>query len=40
MISGTLEELKDKDFGPPLHSLVICGKLHPMEQEFFDALRN
>lgn len=31
-----LEELASRDFGPPLHLLVIPGTLHPMEA---DALR-
>ncbi|GLH17086.1 Diphthine methyl ester synthase [Gryllus bimaculatus] len=26
--------MKDTDLGPPLHSLVICGKLHPLEIEY------
>ncbi len=21
------------DFGPPLHSLVLCGEIHPLETE-------
>lgn len=28
-----LSELLDVDFGEPLHSLVICGKTHPLEDE-------
>lgn len=26
-------ELLDVDFGAPLHSLVICGTTHPLEDE-------
>jgi diphthine synthase len=31
--AGTIENLEKIDFGPPLHSLVIPGKLHFMEVE-------
>lgn len=31
--AGTLEELKEADFGGPLHSLIICGDLHELELE-------
>ena len=30
---GTLSELMRIDFGAPLHSLVITGELHPIEDE-------
>ena len=30
----TLEKLAEREMGGPLHSLVVCGKLHPMEIEF------
>lgn len=30
----TLANLVDSDLGDPLHSLIIAGKLHPMEVEF------
>lgn len=33
IIAGTLEELKEQDFGAPLHCLVICGEVHDMELE-------
>jgi diphthine synthase len=36
IIAGTLKELQTTDFGGPLHSLVICAKLHILEQEIFD----
>ena len=29
-----LEEFKNLDLGPPLHSFVIVGNLHPLEAEF------
>lgn len=28
---STLSEMTDLDLGPPLHSLVIVGQLHPLE---------
>ena len=31
--AGSIDELRARDFGPPLHTLVIPGKLHFMEQE-------
>lgn len=33
IVSGTLKELLDVDFGAPLHSLVLVGKTHDMEKE-------
>ena len=33
IVAGTLEELVDVDFGAPLHSLVIPGKMHFLEAE-------
>jgi len=36
--SNSIEELKKRDFGPPLHSLVIPGKLHFMEIEALEKL--
>mmetsp|Transcript_14872 Transcript_14872/g.19618 ORF Transcript_14872/g.19618 Transcript_14872/m.19618 type:complete len:274 (+) Transcript_14872:133-954(+) len=33
IIAGKLSDLATTDFGEPLHSLVICGELHPLEQE-------
>lgn len=34
--SGTLKELSQTDLGNPLHSLVIAGRMHPLE---IDMLR-
>ena len=35
IVAGTLEELREADLGPPLHSLVLCGReMHEMEWEF------
>jgi diphthine methyl ester synthase len=39
IISGTLLELSKLDFGPPLHSLIICGKMHDLELEMFEFYR-
>ena len=33
IVFGKLEDLLDVDFGAPLHSLAICGTIHPLEQE-------
>jgi len=33
IIAGTLEELKEQEFGNPLHSLIICGDTHELELE-------
>ena len=33
IIAGTLEELKEQEFGAPLHCLIICGEVHDMELE-------
>ena len=39
MVAGTLKELLDVDFGTPLHSLVIPGHLHILEQEAVNFLK-
>jgi len=36
--ANTLQALQAMDFGPPLHTLVIPGKLHFMEQEALELL--
>jgi len=36
---GTIKELISYDFGKPLHSLIIPGKLHFLEQEALDTCR-
>ena len=33
IVAGTMEELQRVDFGPPLHSLIVCGELHELELE-------
>lgn len=37
VIAGPMRKLLDKEFGPPLHSIVIPGKLHFMEEEALKA---
>lgn len=39
IVSGTMEELLNVDFGAPLHSFIICGKMHELEEEFIKAFR-
>jgi diphthine synthase len=39
IIAGTVEELMSVDFGEPLHSLIIPGKLHHIEEEVIKSLR-
>lgn len=35
LITGTLEQLKAADLGPPLHSLVLLGRrTHDLERDF------
>ena len=41
---STLSEMTKVDLGPPLHSLVIVGQLHPLEadmlRQFADVTSN
>lgn len=39
IVAGSMKQLLDVDFGPPLHSLVIAGDLHPIETEMLKLLR-
>jgi diphthine synthase len=39
IVAGSMKELLDIDFGPPLHSLVIVGDTHIMEEEFLMFFR-
>jgi diphthine synthase len=34
IIAGTAAQVKDKDFGPTPHVLIVPGKLHFMEEEY------
>jgi len=38
VIADTIKDIINRDFGPPLHSLVIPGKLHFMEIEAIQIL--
>lgn len=37
--AGTVEELLTVDFGEPLHSIIIPGKLHHIEEEVLNLLK-
>lgn len=36
--AGRMEDIIEKDFGPPLHSLVVIGELQSLEKEYFEYL--
>ncbi|KAG7167091.1 uncharacterized protein LOC121868821 [Homarus americanus] len=38
IMRGTLKELAESDLGEPLHSLIVCGECHPMEEEALTKL--
>ena len=38
VFAGIIKDLVSKDFGPPLHTIVIPGKLHFMEIEALKIL--
>ena len=38
VVAGSLKDLLKKDFGPPLHTIVIPGELHFMEIEALELL--
>jgi len=35
IVSGTLEELRYINLGAPLHSFIICGPMHLIEEDFY-----
>ena len=37
IVSGTIEELIDTDFGTPLHSLVIPAQMHFLEGDVVEG---
>ena len=39
MVAGTTAELLNVDFGCPPHCLVVCGKLHHIEEEMLDLIK-
>ncbi|KAM7258855.1 hypothetical protein ACFE04_014596 [Oxalis oulophora] len=36
ILAGPMKQLREVDFGAPLHCLVIVGKTHPVEEEMLD----
>ena len=36
IVAGPMSSLMDVDFGAPLHSLIIAGTLHSVEEEILD----
>lgn len=36
IVSGSMKQLLNVDFGPPLHCLVIVGNTHPLEDEMLE----
>jgi diphthine synthase len=38
VVADTLGALADRDFGPPLHLLVIPAELHPLERDALETL--
>ena len=39
LVAGTMQQLLEVDFGPPLHSLVLPGVLHDIERESLKQFR-
>jgi diphthine synthase len=39
VVSGTMNQLRKHDFGGPLHSFVIPGNMHELEQEYVESLK-
>lgn len=39
IVAGTMQQLLDVDFGAPLHSLVIAGTTHPIEDEILERFK-
>ena len=39
IVAGTMGELQSVDFGPPLHSFVIAGPMHHVEEEMLNQFR-
>ena len=37
-VAGSIKDMVDRDFGPPLHTIVVPGKLHFMEIEALKIL--
>lgn len=39
LVYGQLKDLLRVDFGPPLHSLALCGETHPLEKDMLDRIK-
>lgn len=39
IIAAPMADLLEVDFGPPLHSLIIAGQLHNIEEEILDFFK-
>ncbi|XP_051123884.1 probable diphthine methyl ester synthase [Andrographis paniculata] len=39
IVAGSMKQLLDVEFGPPLHCLVIIGDTHPLEEEMLEFYR-
>lgn len=39
IIYCSLKDMESVDLGPPLHSLVIPGKMHPLEMDMLSMFR-
>lgn len=39
IVAGTMESLLEVDFGPPLHSLILAGDLHTIEEEILEFFK-
>ncbi|KEG12619.1 diphthine synthase [Trypanosoma grayi] len=39
IVAGTMQELREVDFGGPLHSLIIAGDIHACEAEHVNLFR-
>ena len=40
IVAGTLKQLVTCDLGPPLHSLIISGNMHPLEIDMLKLFAN
>ncbi len=39
IVAGTMQQLLEVDFGPPLHCLIIPGEVHVVETEMLEVYR-
>jgi diphthine synthase len=39
VVSGSLKEFATMDLGQPLHSFVICGDLHHIEEQMYEFFK-